>query len=147
MANGPDNKEGELPCEILFIISNKNPDPWAEGGILRPKGRTKNPYKGRDGRDYHTLKSLQEDDRRFEAGRIIPKFLTFHQIEINFRRNETPELDLGALEAEAEAFLGRIHQPPLTLAERLRRKEQESKDLLRAFWGEYDDPLLEPENP
>lgn len=156
MAQGPDYKEGELPCEIPFIISNKNPDPWAKGGILRPKGWTNNPYKGKDGKDYHTLEALQEADRRFKAGRIIPEFdlgepynnlneLKFPIILLNkLNYLNTPELDLRALAATAETFLGRLHQPPLTLAERLRRREQESKDLLRAFYGECDDPLLEP---
>ena len=57
MAKSPDRK-------IDFL----SPDPWAEGGILRPKDWNPNPYIGKDGQDYHSWEALQEADRRFRAG-------------------------------------------------------------------------------
>lgn len=65
MAQGPDYKEEKNP--FPFILSNDKPnrDPWAEGGISKPKDCTYLLYIGKDGRDYDTLEALQEANRRW----------------------------------------------------------------------------------
>lgn len=39
--------------------------------IPRPKGYVEKPYIGRDGKDYHSIKDLQEADERYDARRTF----------------------------------------------------------------------------
>lgn len=185
MAQKPDSKEGK---EIPFILEpkrkiNLNLNPCAKDEILRPKDWTDQPYIGK-GRDYPTYADLQEADRRFRESRITPildlgkpynnlnelKFpIIIHLKNINFREDNTPELDLKALEAEEEArqrrwrltleFLpdmvraerekrGLKLKPPIEssvieYAEGLERYFRVIEDTLDRA-GETIDPLLEP---
>ncbi len=42
-----------------FLVPEKDANPWRQGGVFRPDNWMENPYKGKDGGDYHSVEALR----------------------------------------------------------------------------------------